>query len=323
MVKATPTVSIITPTYNRLHTLPRLWASLTTQTFKDFEWLVIDDGSSDGTRDWVKGLGDGRIFYRQQSNQGANAARNHGMKYMRGRYVIFFDSDDAFYRPTSLAVMVREIEAAPKEIGLAIFPAVDAYGVRRFDTLTQKRAVADYAAMACEQIAVGEFLAIHRREVAAIAPFPRLRGVENVRHLVLARHTKTLHVNKAVRVYYDYKDKATKQGTKQATGQADNNTALAGFLAGLEAMAEGTRNILTQHKAVMLAHCPPRYSRYCSSLALYYLLDGKTGDAISPLIDAIRYGNIKLKLKALVFFGFVPLPYGLRRMVFKFAWRFR
>ena len=324
----TPIVSIITPTYNRLHTLPRCWASLKSQTFTDFCWVLVDDGSTDGTGDWVKGLnsnkGDKRIVYRQQKNQGANAARNHGMKYaasLMTPYVIFLDSDDAFYQKTSLAEMVAEIEAASKDIGVVAFPVVDEKGQRRYDNLTQKRVVLDYSQRVCDLPIINEFITILRQEVSALAPFPKYRGVEDVRHLAIARHAKTLYVNKPMRIYYDYKE--TGKENKKANKAADNNTALAGFLAGLEAMAQGTRDILTQHKAVMLAHCPPRYSRYCSSLALYYLLQGKTASAIPPLVNAVRYGNAKLKIKALVVAGFVPLPRAMRLAVFKLAWRLR
>lgn len=51
------TLTIFTPTYNRKHTLPRTYESLCRQTCKDFDWLVIDDGSSDGTREWIESLG--------------------------------------------------------------------------------------------------------------------------------------------------------------------------------------------------------------------------------------------------------------------------
>lgn len=51
------TLTVFTPTYNRKHTLPRTYESLCRQTCKDFDWLVIDDGSSDGTREWIESLG--------------------------------------------------------------------------------------------------------------------------------------------------------------------------------------------------------------------------------------------------------------------------
>lgn len=51
------TLTVFTPTYNRKHTLPRTYESLCRQTCRDFDWLVIDDGSSDGTREWIESLG--------------------------------------------------------------------------------------------------------------------------------------------------------------------------------------------------------------------------------------------------------------------------
>lgn len=52
------TLTVFTPTYNRKHTLPRTYESLCRQTSKDFDWLVVDDGSSDGTREWIMSLGE-------------------------------------------------------------------------------------------------------------------------------------------------------------------------------------------------------------------------------------------------------------------------
>ena len=57
-----PTLTIFTPTYNRAHTLPRVYESLKAQTCRDFEWLVLDDGSTDATRALVRGwIGEGSI----------------------------------------------------------------------------------------------------------------------------------------------------------------------------------------------------------------------------------------------------------------------
>ena len=108
-----PAVSIITPSYNRLHTLPRCWESIKSQTLTDFQWIVIDDGSADGTGDWIKSLGDKRIVYHWQENQGMNAAKNLGRKYIKADYVTYLDSDDTFYSNTSLAEMLDAIKHSP------------------------------------------------------------------------------------------------------------------------------------------------------------------------------------------------------------------
>ncbi|MCM1142883.1 MAG: glycosyltransferase family 2 protein [Muribaculum sp.] len=93
-----PTLTIFTPTYNRAHTLPRLFDSLKRQTNRDFEWLVINDGSSDITsalfEDWLAQTHDFPIIYKQVSNGGKNRAINTGLKLASGRYFMILDSDD-------------------------------------------------------------------------------------------------------------------------------------------------------------------------------------------------------------------------------------
>ena len=92
-----PLVSVVIPTYNRADVLPRAIRSVIRQTFTDFELIIIDDGSQDRTREVVKEFTDPRIRYIRQENQGANAARNHGIRKAKGRYISFLDSDDEFH----------------------------------------------------------------------------------------------------------------------------------------------------------------------------------------------------------------------------------
>ena len=81
-----PVVSIVTPTYNRAHLLPRVWASLVRQTETNFEWIVVDDGSSDDTREVVLWFNDPCIHYVHQENRGAIEARNRGDSKVRADY---------------------------------------------------------------------------------------------------------------------------------------------------------------------------------------------------------------------------------------------
>ena len=185
--------------------------------------------------------------------------------------------------------------------------------MRRFDDITADRIVWDYAQFVCAKPAVGDFMFILRTALARRVPWPSNSKVEDVWYFALARLTKILFINKPMLVYYDHEGDKT----------ADNMTGMQGFLGALDLMAEGTRDVLAQHKATLLDHCPPRYSRYCASLALYYLMQGKTAPAIPCLVDALRYGTLALRVKTLVFACFVPLPLFLRRKMFVFAWRFR
>ncbi|MBP8271434.1 MAG: glycosyltransferase family 2 protein [Sphaerotilus sp.] len=108
-----PEVSIILPTYNRVDVIGRAIASIIRQTFSDWELLVVDDGSTDGTANRLRGL-DSRIRFIDQNNQGVAAARNTGIAAAMGRYIAFMDSDDE-WRPEFLALTTAFLHAHPAE----------------------------------------------------------------------------------------------------------------------------------------------------------------------------------------------------------------
>ena len=110
-----PTVSIILPTYNRAKFLPEAFAAIKGQTWTDWELIVVDDGSSDNTRELVPELTRGwpqPVRYIYQENQGAYGARNTGLDQAKGKYVAFYDSDD-LWLPHHLNDCVQALDANP------------------------------------------------------------------------------------------------------------------------------------------------------------------------------------------------------------------
>ena len=90
-------ITVFTPTYNRAHLLPRLYVSLCKQTFKDFEWLIVDDGSTDGTETVVEDFrkqGKIDIRYIKKTNEGKHIATNLGVWKAKGELFFIADSDD-------------------------------------------------------------------------------------------------------------------------------------------------------------------------------------------------------------------------------------
>jgi hypothetical protein len=90
-------ISVLTPTYNRKYTIPRLYDSLKSQVDDDFEWVVVDDGSSDGTHDLIRDYQSESNFiirYCHQSNAGKHAALNTGVGLCSGEWILIVDSDD-------------------------------------------------------------------------------------------------------------------------------------------------------------------------------------------------------------------------------------
>lgn len=92
-----PLITVFTPTFNRVETLERVYRSLVAQTFNDFEWLVVDDGSTDATREtvgrWIE-TGLVRLRYCHQPNQGKHIAFNRAIAEARGELLCPLDSDD-------------------------------------------------------------------------------------------------------------------------------------------------------------------------------------------------------------------------------------
>lgn len=99
-----PIFSIVIPTYNRAHLLSETIRSVQAQAFTDWECIIVDDGSSDNTRELVEGFSreDARVRYVWQQNSERSAARNNGIGHAKGQYVCFLDSDD-HYLPEHLA----------------------------------------------------------------------------------------------------------------------------------------------------------------------------------------------------------------------------
>jgi glycosyltransferase involved in cell wall biosynthesis len=107
---STPTFSIVIPTYNRAGFIKRTIESVLEQTFSDFEIIVVDDGSTDGTDEVVRSIHDERIIYHYKFNEERAVARNTGVQLARGKYVTFLDSDDLLYPhhlETALDVMKK------------------------------------------------------------------------------------------------------------------------------------------------------------------------------------------------------------------------
>jgi GT2 family glycosyltransferase len=110
-----PTVSVVIPTYNSAAFLRGAIQSVLSQTYSDFEVIVVDDGSTDNTESVAHSFGD-RVSYVKQENKGAGAARNHGIKRSQGKYVAFLDSDD-LWLPGKLTEQIPLLDRESK-IGL-------------------------------------------------------------------------------------------------------------------------------------------------------------------------------------------------------------
>lgn len=120
------TLTVFTPAYNRSHTLPRTYQSLCRQTCKDFEWLIVDDGSTDNTADMVKGWIKERIIpirYIYQKNQGMHGAHNTAYRNIHTELNTCIDSDD--YMPDDAVEKIITFWQSHKDEKYAGFIGLD------------------------------------------------------------------------------------------------------------------------------------------------------------------------------------------------------
>lgn len=136
--KRMPLVSVIIPTYNRAHTLPASIDSVLCQTYDNLEVIVVDDGSTDGTEIFVRGLADSRVRYIKNSgNHGPAAARNLGVRRAEGEYVAFQDSDDE-WRPDKLEKQMPLLLEPLEKTDLVYCEYTRYHGENRRETVPSK-----------------------------------------------------------------------------------------------------------------------------------------------------------------------------------------
>lgn len=118
-----PIVSIITPLYNRLNLVPETWTSIQAQTFMHWEWIVVDDGSTDDGPQFIQQQANQdkriKLFFRTTGTKGPSACRNLGVQQASGKYLLFLDSDDII-TPNCLEKRVEYLENNP-ELDFAVF----------------------------------------------------------------------------------------------------------------------------------------------------------------------------------------------------------
>lgn len=111
------TFTVFTPTFNRAASIHRVYESLQSQTFRDFEWLIVDDGSEDDTADlvrrWIKEA-DFPIEYMKQNHAGKHIAWNYALQKAKGYFFIIADSDDAFV-PNALERLLEVYKSIPEK----------------------------------------------------------------------------------------------------------------------------------------------------------------------------------------------------------------
>jgi glycosyltransferase involved in cell wall biosynthesis len=204
--------TVFTPTFNRAHTIHRVFDSLRAQTLRDFEWLVVDDGSTDNTSEliasWAK-TADFPIRYFKQDHLGKHFAQNLALQYARGRFFLPLSSDDAAV-PTALERMAHHWNTIPVA-DRAHFSGVDGLCRSQRGQIIGDRFPSDPFDVTLRDRRYihklrGEKWGFTLTEIVRRFPFPEIEGThftpEGLVWLDIAKTYKSRCVNEIFRTYY-------------------------------------------------------------------------------------------------------------------------
>ncbi len=298
-----PFFSIIIPLYNRAAFIGRALRSCLAQTFPDFEVIVVDDGSTDGSGDAVRAFADPRIrLVVHERNRGRCPARNTGMAAARGRWFVFLDSDDELL-PHSLQAIHRDVTAIASEVTALRYMCRDDRGATSPDppfvreTWTLERFIRSFE----EQLhGRGEALLCSRASTFPAVSYPEGHAEEGLYNMDVIRAGLLMTSPEILRFYHQ---------------DAENQITAPDFRRALQFAADNARNIdelLARYGDALRAHAPTVHALRLREGALHHFMNGNRGAALRYARQSARASGLSPKLLLIVLFGLlgrVPLAW--------------
>ncbi len=170
-------ITIFTPAYNRKNTLPRLYESLKRQSDKDFEWLIVDDGSKDGTDKLIKNYKKENILnirYFYQENGGKQRAVNNGVKMAEGNYFFIVDSDD-YLSDDAVSIIKKYSASLPENFGGMVFRKIPISQEGKI-VFTEKYIDSNPIDIVFKYNILGDKGEIFKTDILRKFPFPEISG---------------------------------------------------------------------------------------------------------------------------------------------------
>ena len=173
-------ITVLTPTYNRAKLLKRLYQSLCQQTYQDFEWIVVNDGSKDNTDEVVQSFVAEKkinIIYIKQENGGKHRAVNRGVKEAKGELLFIADSDD-WLLPNSLETVAEMYQDIANDYSFAGVCGLDVYVDGTVIGGGMPQDVIDCNAIDIRMIhhVGGDLKEVFKTDVLREIPFPEIEG---------------------------------------------------------------------------------------------------------------------------------------------------
>lgn len=206
-------ITIITPTYNRADLLPRLYESLLKQTNTDFEWMVIDDGSTDNTEELIQRYVQENkipVYYEKKPNAGKHTALNLGIAKIESRLTFIVDSDD-YLTPDAVEIIISYDEKYRSTDNLCGYSFLRCHQDGRVNTayFPEDEKIDTYLSVRINGNIGGDKAEVFYTDILKKYPFPVFEGEkympEDTVWMQMSGPYQMLHVNKSIYIC-DYLD---------------------------------------------------------------------------------------------------------------------
>lgn len=214
-------ITVLTPTYNRKENLKNLYKSLVNQTDYNFQWLIIDDGSTDNTKDLVDSFDNChfQINYYYKENGGKHTALNFSHQYINGDWTIIVDSDDVLIE-NAIALIYGYIKkyGNRKDIGSLSFLKSDCSGKILSPQVYKNDYISNVIEYRINRNIKGDQAEVYRTNIFRKFKFPVFRGEkflgEDYLHINAAYVSNTVYINKIIYLAEYRDDGLTKAGRR-------------------------------------------------------------------------------------------------------------
>ena len=279
-MKSEPLFSVLMVTYNRGYLLPRAVNSVLRQTYRNFELVIVDDGSTDNTEDVCRGFGDDRIRYHKQSpNAGVLAARNKTLDLATGDYIAILDDDDELV-PEALQTAVDAFQRlSPKDVKIIWFNSWDTERQERSGwgpEYKETEAYVRYEDLLCARI-TNDFWQVVRRDIVGEDRFQEgLYNGEITWWLRLHRKGMGYYVPRTLQVRY------REHGGKR--------------ISSLQSLLNHSSQLIVTNKAIIAecgedqrSLCPRAYGRRLGVLGAYQIMNDQKTEGRKSCREAFKY----------------------------------
>jgi glycosyltransferase involved in cell wall biosynthesis len=260
--------SILCPTFNRASLLRRAIESVLKQEFKDFELIIINDGSSDNTREVVRSFNDNHIVYIEyDKNKGINAARNTGFATAKGSYIALLDDDDEL-APYALQLAFDTFKRVNQKI--LFFNCLDVEERHISGKFLPESRIITYTDLLCQKLKGDYWIIVDRNLFYHEKVFDENSGGAGYTWLRLLQSNNAYYSPKVA--YFAYRNHGFQRITTYRSWEKREFNA---------------EKVLTEFGNDMKLYCPNAYSKQAAILAIYQMLNKKTKKARVNLLCSL------------------------------------